>query len=1015
MEDGLTQNTITDIIQDDDGYLWIATENGLNLYDGYTFTQFRHDPQNKNSIPSNFLIKFFIDSKKNLWITPRDEVGICKYLYDDKFETITFYDSDSVKAGNNMTILAEDDDSNLWLKSQYQAIDYGLICLNTQTGLYNLYRNNKDSNIICSNNIKKIFFINKSLLVVCEAGISIFDYEKNKFNNIFFNEGYIKEAIQYNDSEILFISNKGLYKFSSISKSYQEIKNKDIVIGSRFICKDHINNIWMQKPNKGLVKLSPTFNAIVYNHKNSNINEHTQVETYFYEDKKNILFSTRGDGIKVYNYNTNSFSTISNDEDNPYSISDNNVRKIINTDNILWVATEQEGLNKLDLRKNVFKYISNKQCGKKILTSENVRSICKLDEYKLLIGTRGGGLNIVNETNLQGISISVSLNNVEIKNIEAICKNDKNNYWLGTKDNGLILFDLDSRRVIKHIQQILPGLSINYFRAVIKDTDGYIWAAGWGGVLKINPSSLEYKIIQHGEENKYLRSIDVNFCLMEDSKGYVWVGSEGGVAVYDKEGNVHERFTNNTSTKNTLSFNTVFSIFEDSNKNIWVGTFGGGLNLLNREKKTFINFQIKDGIPNDVIYGMIEDNNKNIWASTNNKLCKVNIIDTTFINYDVNDGLPSNAFSFGAYYKSDNKLYFGTQCGVVSFEPGKIKDLNSPPVYFTRFNVLNKKKYFDRDINEIAQVVLEHTDYTFSIQFTALELSNASKIKYAYKMSNIHNDWVECGYEKSATFSSLPYGDYEFKVKTIVPPSDNFASLQIKIHPAFWETDWFKLLIVSAILIVIYLLYRYRLLHIRKLEKTRLQIAQDLHDEIGSNLGSITILSRLAAETRIDESTKLEHLSNIKNTAIKVADSMRDIVWFIDPTNDSAEILLNKMIDFTSKILLETKYDFDIQENAFTDTLSLQKRRNIYLIYKEILTNISKHSKAKKVHVEMKRKKDLFILTISDDGVGFCIEEISYGSGLKNIDKRANEIDAVLELNSSYEKGTTTILQVNVK
>ena len=370
-------------------------------------------------------------------------------------------------------------------------------------------------------------------------------------------------------------------------------------------------------------------------------------------------------------------------------------------------------------------------------------------------------------------------------------------------------------------------------------------------------------------------------------------------------------------------------------------------------------------------------------------------------------------------------IYFGTtNAGFFYFNPKDLKDNDFiPPVYITDFSLMNKQVNVN-DSNSVLkipieftkEIVLNYKQNILSFTFSALNFIHPEKNKYAYKLEEYNNNWIYTDDTKRfATYTNLDPGTYIFKVKASNNDglwNETPTELKISITPPFWQTVWFKIFIALLIVGAAYLFYRYRIAQILLLQRIRNKIASDLHDDIGSTLNSISIFSEVAKK---DSSRRDHALNMIGESSRKIIESMSDIVWTINPENDSFDKIIFRMRSHAHNLLKAKKIDctFRADESLNELKLKMEIRRNLYLIFKEALNNLVKYSNAARASVLVSHQNKSVTFIIRDDGVGFDSTIEHSGNGLSNMKQRAAEIGAMLLIESAASKGTS--IEINLK
>jgi len=294
------------------------------------------------------------------------------------------------------------------------------------------------------------------------------------------------------------------------------------------------------------------------------------------------------------------------------------------------------------------------------------------------------------------------------------------------------------------------------------------------------------------------------------------------------------------------------------------------------------------------------------------------------------------------------------------------------------------------------------------IHYTALSFSSPNQIRFRYQLEGFDKRWIEAADQRVAYFSHLPPGQYNFKVTACNNHgvwSQTAAAMRFQVLPFFWQTAWFKLLMGLSGVALIIMFYRVRLARLRALERLRQQIARDLHDEVGANLGSISLLTEV-----MEQRPQPGDLAQIRSTADQTVETLRDLVWIINPSHEHLSDLIARLKQIAAIMLGNLNYEFVEMEQANNIKLSLEVRRNVPPLFKEVLNNIRKHSRANRVAIQLHCQDGYLMLEVRDDGVGFDVAKKSQGDGLKNFQNRAAEMRANLTVTSQPLQGVTVKL-----
>ncbi len=360
-------------------------------------------------------------------------------------------------------------------------------------------------------------------------------------------------------------------------------------------------------------------------------------------------------------------------------------------------------------------------------------------------------------------------------------------------------------------------------------------------------------------------------------------------------------------------------------------------------------------------------------------------------------------------------MYFGGLDGFIKFDPDSIlTEEHIPRVAFISFKVFNKEAELKQSLPSTKKIFLNYDQNFFSIEYAVLDFNHPENHLYEYMLKGIDPNWVHAEKRKTAFYTDIKSGEYTFYVKAVNSDGkySEVKTLSIIIDFAWWMTWWFKFAIILLFVSFVFLVYKLRINQLLKIERLRLDIANDLHDEIGSSLSSIRLDSEMLLVSNSLKEPEQELAKYISKTAKETIESVRDIVWFINPQNDFGNNMINKMKEESAKLLVGIDWSLTTAPQINVERLNLEVRRNIYLIFKEAINNISKHAHAKICNIYLGKKNEHFFLLIKDDGIGFEQNEINENNGLKSMKRRASKINASLNIISELNKGTILELMV---
>jgi len=784
LEDGLSQSSVYGIVQDTKGFMWFATLDGLNKYDGYTVTVYRNKTGDSSSISDNVINCLYVDPPEyggSFWIGTRGE-GLDKFSrLNETFESYgqNNLDSLSISSKNVTAILGTE--NYLWV-----ATVSGLNRIDRRAKTFKHYYKKQG---LADNEINTLFSDKTgNIWIGTKSGLNKLDIATEKFETYTFgtNPGIynIKTGLYSIDGFLYLGTNNGFIKLNLQSKEFKVFQ--------------------FQSNSKGL---------------SSNIT------TSITEDKDGIIWiGTEKGGLNRFDKKTEQFYVYNHDPSIQSSLQTNNILTLYQDKaNILWVGNSLGGINKWNRAAEDLSVFRHNPYNDLSLSSNQVRHIYEDSKGRTWIGTVQGGLNrFIKEKNMF-IHFRYNpnkLSSLPNDHVRTIIEDSKGRYWIGTDGGGFCQFFPETGRFITYKKNDKDSNSINnnHIWRIIEDKKGRIWIATKGGGVNVfNPDNQIFKAYTHNKNDIKSISNDEVTTVFEDHLGTIWVGTfGGGLNRWDENTNTFKRYRYKKSDPNSIGNDRIYAIVEDSKGRLWIGT-KGSLDYYDRKKDSFISYDEKDGFPNNVIMGILEDNQGNLWVSTNSGLSKFNPETKKLRNYSISDGLQSNEFLVGSFCKrSTGELIFGGINGFNVFDPEKIKDNpNKPSVVITGFKVSNAEIEFDTAISEKKIIILDHTQKDISFDFVALDYIFPQKNQYKYKLIGFDKDWVDIKFQRYATYTNLPPGDYTFKV--IGSNNDEVwneegVEITVIIEPAIWQRTWFKIssliLLISIVLLLFYLRIR---------------------------------------------------------------------------------------------------------------------------------------------------------------------------------------------------------------
>ncbi|MFI5131239.1 MAG: two-component regulator propeller domain-containing protein, partial [Chitinophagales bacterium] len=787
VENGLSNNAVISCVQDQKGFLWFGTKDGLDRFDGYSFKIFRNDPDENSSIGSNFIHTLYVDPSDIMWVGT--EKGL--YKYNATTESFSWLPT---PFSEQVTDIKMDARGNLWFISNF-----------------NLFRYHEPSKKLEQFTVPQYFeatsictLPDSSVWVATSGGL----LKKYDFTNHSF------------ESHDMF-SHSPKAASNWIEKLYATL-NGNILIGTS---------------NQG-VKL---FNTQTLTYKDILTYNADKTEIFarnFVQTGPDECWIATESGIFIYNMTTGKAINLHKEYNNPYSISDNAVYNFCqDKEGGIWAGTYFGGVNYYPKQPLAFtKYFPEK--GKNSLSGNVVREVHQ-DKYgNLWIGTEDAGLNKYDTVTRQFTAFlpTGAKDGISYTNIHGLLATG-NELWIGTFEHGLDVMNIQTGKIIRHYSKNSNSNSLksNFIYCIYQSNEGDIMLGTTIGAYRYDRSADSFEFLEGFPVFNWYSS------LLQEEDGTIWGCTYGnGVHYYNARTKKGGNFRYKSEDKNSLASDRVNSIFEDSNKNLWFAT-EGGLCKFERQKNGFTRYTTENGLPTNFILSLLEDPRKNLWISTSRGLVCFDPATSQSTIYTKANGLLNDQFNFSSAYKdAQGRMYFGSVKGLISFNPGEFTKSNFRPlVYITGFQVNNKDLVINkkgsplsRSISYTNKIKLSHSQSTFSIDFASLSYTAPEMSEYAYKMEGLENDWTYLKTNRKVYFTDLAPGSYTFKVKAAVNNEGwkgPESTLVIEILPPWWASIWAYLSYFLAAIAIIYFFVRNY--HRRINEKNRRKIELLEHEK----------------------------------------------------------------------------------------------------------------------------------------------------------------------------------------
>ncbi len=642
--------------------------------------------------------------------------------------------------------------------------------------------------------------------------------------------------------------------------------------------------------------------------------------------------------------------------------------------------------------------------------------------------------------------------------VSAIRQAGDGDVWIGTFGGGLARLDLatGALRTFRHDPADPGSLCDDTIWALHPDRAGRLWVGGGEALCVLEPETERFEPV--AVPRQWERPLDVRllgeidgsilvgfslhglYALEPDSRQFrpllrlgsqltslesigptdLWVGYHTGLLVdLDSRTGRYETIELEDAAGRRLSHLTIYDIESAPDGSLWLATAGG---LARYEPQSGrLDYPIaSETLPGTVCFSVRLDRFGDLWVGTNQGLARLDpatVDEGTGSVFDLADGLGNIEFNRAAAFESESGLiFFGGMTGLTMFRPEEVRpNPVPPPVVLTRLSVLGREGERSIVPRGLDHLILTPDDRAVSFEFAALNFIASEKNRYAYRLDGLDPDWVEAGRRRFARYAGIPSGEYVFRVRGSNNHrvwSEEPVALPLSVLPSFWQTVWFRMLVVAAVALVLYVAYRMRIRRFRELEQMRLGIASDLHDELSGELSAIALSSAIARQRDYLEVPERHRLAEIESTAREVIDGLRDLVWAINPEHDSLSATVGRMRSTAAQLLDGVEWSFEEEWTSGDDDLSMKVRRDLYLVLKEALTNAVRHADAGCVAVRLERRQQRLELIVEDDGGGFEPATMKAGSGLESMRRRAERIGGELVVESSPGEGATIRLGI---
>ncbi|MGE5106381.1 MAG: two-component regulator propeller domain-containing protein [Sphingobacteriales bacterium] len=971
---GLRSNSIHTIYQDKKGYLWVGTMNGLQRFDGNKFVRFGiSDNLNKP------ILDITDAGDGGLWlnINSLDELGLF-YPATFMFKKIAVISNKEFPPRSGI---------KLWkgLKNETYLIayHYGILKLNENDSIFTeknlpfeLPHNWGPTSVFVDSVEKRYWFS-------CDSGLAVYDLTSRKLWTKYYNP----QKIPLLDNPVL---NKANTQFYIDRKRRYWIFNWPGGAQLKY-CIAHDGKTFL-KDTAGLNNAYNGYYELLNFYETKNSLWIYGPNVIMYEDTLQHRFKNeRTDyldnfGIRFLYAN--------------YMYQDRDGSTWIGTDNGLYFFNQET-----NSVVNLFFSFSKGQ--------HNFTDIMELPGGQYWISGWGSGIKTINK-NFESFE-----NNI-YKNINKIAPDLRSFYyqawalyqhsktgkvWIGCQSGCLMVYDTLTKTTSFYRDSIFNNSTIRY---ITGDKENNLWFGTQGGRL-IKYTNGIYTVVQNFGT--------IIYKVFYDKQGDIWVCTHGN-GLYWINGKTGEIVYHFINLKNNKGLTTSSALdIEQLNDSLYYAS-SEVLEIINKNSKQIRHVTMEDGLPSNGVTRLRLDYSGNLWIMTQNGLCRYNYQKNKFSVFGKKDGIiNSELTNMADYICKDGHVMFVGENNMLIFRPSSFETKGPPPdPVITDFRLLNRFLPVD-SLNVLEEIKLDHTQNSFTLYFSSLSYLLRDRLYFNYMLEGVDRDWMQSD-NNQVTYSLLPPGHYTFKVKCENNegiPSKDIASLHIYIAPPFWRTGWFISTVLFFIALFIYTLHNLRVTRLLAVEKLRNRVARDLHDDMGSTLSTINILSSMAkAKIATDTVKTSEYINKISDNSQRMMEAMDDIVWTIKPANDTMQKIVARMREFATNVLeaKEIDIEFTVDETVQDITLDMEQRRDLFLLFKEAVNNVAKYSQCKNAIIRILVKDKKLLLIVADDGIGFDLKKADSGNGLGNMQKRADALHGRVEIISAPGNGTEVKLTV---
>jgi diguanylate cyclase (GGDEF)-like protein len=848
---GQIHRPVTVVQQDQQGFIWVGTQDGLLRFDGYDFKTFSHIADDPNSLPGNYIQNLFVDSQGGLWIsTWRD--GLAQYHEETESFTRYQHDPDDLNSLSNNDVMAviEDKDGDLWIAT----LGGGLNRFDRKNQRFTHYRHDPLQPKSISDDFLYTLLQDKQGVLWIGAqngGLNRFDYSTETFKHYKHQEG-IPKSLSHNKVYTLFETVDG--------------------------------KLWVGTRGGGLNLFEP--NTETFQRFQHNLNDDTSISSDLVfsitsHDDSSLWVGTRDQGLNRLDRKSGRFTRFKEDRGRKHSLQSDFVYSLMQDDhNTIWIGLLSGGLSKLDPKSARFGLMKHDATDPNTLPSGNISSIFEDSQGIVWIGG-DNGLVRYDQSNEMYTHYQYSDDDplgLSGKIVRAIFEDSKKRLWIGTTDQGLNRFDAKQQRFIhyRHQADDSDSLSSNNISVVHEDNQGMLWVGTENGLNKFDPEQNKFTRFIHEKDSVTSLSNNHISDIFTALDGTLWIASSNGLNQFDPATSTFTRYMHEPGNQNSLSDNTLWSIAEDSKGVLWISS-NSGLDSYNKVTKQFVRHIKQLGLASRRVIGVMVDKQDDIWFDYYG-ITRLDLA-TGQLKKNVGYNAGCGSLNQGAFFQGkDGKLFFALINQYCAFYPDKIKlEKLAPAIVFTDFRILNKSVPLANEevssplrqaINQTTSITLGHQDNVFSFEFSALDYNNATTNQFRYMLEGFDKDWIITGANnRRASYTNLSPGIYDFRVSASnsegVWPQKH-RSIELHILPPPWLTWWAHSAYLIFVSFIISIFIRSRL----EKHKQAVSYQKQLEREVSHQTYELKLANtKLIDLSNTDQLTKL-HNRRYLNTVV---------------------------------------------------------------------------------------------------------------------------------------------------